>query len=475
MPVRIPLFPNLNPEQYEEALMKWRENRTPKAIRRLISRYVVFKKDYNNVDFAQWNPDATPSTRDVKQMLDWYTVTKTHYFPRVKSVKLLGVGFTNVYFVVRFYTPQDTPGEGPMTLPEKLYLRFTLPLHYPEDAMPWAGPRLEHEIATMSWVAEYNSLTPKIYLFDSFAQNQLQLEWLMMEPVQGFVLEKCIDNRYCTCETGLQGFAPVGMKAPAMNRDAVAKTFSEIHGAFKKMTFARPEQGKVIAGFHVHQGTCYDFLGRVVSKQFDVAARISKIETSSDPFPSFEHYFDAYFDAVYHDMDSGDRHIRKMKLYSTLEARGTPCRKLFSYMHRKNVDPNSDEPLLLRSLNLHTGNVLVDEHGHVVAVLGWEDAVVFPLEWLKSADELNQGLLHCTNDPLFRPLRSVMESFDLIPRGSRRPKYELGFDHGCPDHTRDSQTHFRPDHDRTATPKTPRTPITPVKEMFGKVFKELRK
>ncbi|KAK2770260.1 hypothetical protein CKAH01_14838 [Colletotrichum kahawae] len=458
MPIRIDLCPH-DTETEPENIMKYQRDHKEKHLKALGKSHLLIEqkpREAGGWHFARWNPDKVPGPRDVKKMLDWYVTKNLFNFPRVKSVKLLGTGFTNVYFLVRFYI-----GAGEQAaVPDKVILRFSAPLYVSEDSQKDFDSRLDHEIAAMCWVRRTGKV-PRVFVYDPTAQNELRLEWLVMEPIEGFVLRKCLDQDYCTCASGLHGLQPVGRSNPFYGPEEKRRTDIELQDLYDSFIDSGrdcgmvDELGKFIGGLDIEQegGNAEFKKGRFMDQRFDVARLKSKTATNRGPFPTFEHYFDELFSVAYHDRESGNVYALKVELERQLKRQGFNYRDFFDKIREEEA-----QELYVHNLNLDEGNILVDENGKIKAVMGWEDALVFPSEWFGHITDLVVaiGRIH---DERYRPLNEVLAPFRYFGRwgfSGVMPYPKLGFgddDHRCPDSHLYSSTHFDINEARTPEPK----------------------
>ncbi|KAF4933399.1 hypothetical protein CGCF245_v009658 [Colletotrichum fructicola] len=378
MPVRIPLCPHYTKDD-PESLLKYIRDHKHKHLKTLWKSHLLIEqkpKETGGWYYARWNPNKVPGPRDVKKMLDWYATKKLFNFPRVKSVKLLGTGFTNVYFLVRFYI---MPGER-AEVPEKVILRFSAPLYVTDDSEKDFDSRLDHEIAAMCWVRRTGKV-PRVFVYDPTGQNELRLEWLVMEPVEGFVLRKCIDQDYCTCQSGLHGLQPVARSYPVYGPEEKRRTDIELQDLYDSFLDSGrkcgevPELGKFIGGLDIERGDVNAVFrkGRFMDRRFDVARLKSKLVTKRGPFRTFEHYFDELFSVAYHDREEDNKYALKIELERRLGKQGFNYRDFFERIREEEA-----QEICVHNLNLDEGNILVDEDGKIKAVMGWEDALAFP-------------------------------------------------------------------------------------------------
>ncbi|KAF4827927.1 hypothetical protein CGCTS75_v007814 [Colletotrichum tropicale] len=457
MPVRIPLCPHYTADD-PESLLKYIRDHKHKHLKTLWKSHLLIEqkpKEQGGWYYARWNPDKVPGPRDVKKMLDWYATNKLFSFPRVKSVKLLGTGFTNVYFLVRFYI---MPGER-AEVPEKVILRFSAPLYVTDDSEKDFDSRLDHEIAAMCWVRRTGKV-PRVFVYDPTGQNELRLEWLVMEPVEGFVLRKCIDQDYCTCQSGLHGLQPVARPYPVYGPEEKRRTDIELQDLYDSFLDSGrkcgevPALGKFIGGLDIEQGGGHaDFKqGRFMDQRFDVARLKSKLVTKRGPFRTFEHYFDELFSVAYHDREEDNKYALKIELERRLGKQGFNYRGFFERIREEEA-----QEICVHNLNLDEGNILVDEDGKIKAVMGWEDALAFPSSWFGHITDLVVAIggIH---DERFRPLNELLGPFRYMGRWGYSgvmpfPKLDFGKIHRCPDSHLFSSTHFDINEARIPEPK----------------------
>ncbi|KAF9877520.1 hypothetical protein CkaCkLH20_05220 [Colletotrichum karsti] len=456
IPPYIQPFPHLTPEQ---RVVKLTQHRNPKEIKKTTDKYIVFKKDKEGRDYAGWKTSGIPTPREVKQMLDAYHTRGLCPFRKVKSVLLLGRGLTNLYFLVRFH-PARTHEEERCPLPAKVVLRFLLPVFASVDPKnkhdSKLQSKLEYEIAVTAHVGKYTDLIPKVLVFDPWGQNELQLEWVMTEFRDGFVLQKCGDPLKCTCETGLDGFQPLGGRPPVLSgaqEDKIRRQVREIFNRVEEGFMSSANLGPIIGGLGINWETNELRKSELTLEQFHINERkygVKRLQLSRGPFDSVEAYIDESMKVAYPDLDEGALYTRKMTLLSTLEVEGLGLQEVLNFMRRFDFPAEEDEwPVTINHTNLHEGNILVDGSGELVAIMGWEDAIVFPTAWRGLLQRLDLAFKQLSDDNLFRPLSDLLRPFQRgNPFGPARRSHGTG--HVCPRTEIGSPVSFRADEPRSA-------------------------
>lgn len=458
IPPYIADFPHLSPE---ERVVKVKQHRNPKEIKKMTEKYIVFRKDKEGKDYADWKPTGVPAARDIKEMIDTYHTRGSYPFRKVKSVLLLGRGLNNLYFLVRFH-PARTPEEEKSPLPAKVILRFLLPVFASVDPKnkhdSKLQSKLEYEIAVMSHMSKYTDLIPKVLVFDPWGQNDLQLEWLIMEFREGFVLQKCGDpgraQHACTCETGLHGFQPLAQRPPVLSNAQKQKIRGEVREVFRRveLDFQRSTNlGAVVGGLGITWETSKLRKSELTLEQFYINERkygVKRLQLSRGPFDSVEAYIDESMKVAYPDLDEGALYTRKMTLLSTLQVDGLGLQEVLNFMRRFDFPTEETEwPVTINHTNLHEGNVLVDGNGELVAIMGWEDAIVFPTAWRGLLEKLDMAFRQLNDDNLFRPLSEILRPFRReSPFDPARRSHGNG--HSCPRAEIDSPVSFRADAPR---------------------------
>lgn len=135
------------------------------------------------------NADETvPPLLLVKVMLLDYIVDGSLPFPVRFTVTPFTKGTCNRLFRVEFPEQAEQMPEG---TPRVMILRFTAPLD------PFY--QTESEVSTMWWLASKVGVpVPQVFYFDSSAKNATNLEWILMEYIEGDTLQDLTERRTST-------------------------------------------------------------------------------------------------------------------------------------------------------------------------------------------------------------------------------------------------------------------------------------
>ncbi|ROT42031.1 hypothetical protein SODALDRAFT_374409 [Sodiomyces alkalinus F11] len=155
-----------------------KENHHPQQLRQI--RLYLYDAD---AEESAWTNepkdpyDTIPSLGLVRIMLLDYIVDNELPFPMLFNITPFTNGACNRLFKVEFPEGKEMP-EG---LPRVMILRFTAPID------PFY--QTESEVSTMWWLASKGGVpVPQVFYFDSTAKNATNLEWTLMEYVEGDTL-----------------------------------------------------------------------------------------------------------------------------------------------------------------------------------------------------------------------------------------------------------------------------------------------
>ncbi|TEA21579.1 hypothetical protein C8034_v005638 [Colletotrichum sidae] len=381
---------------------------------RVQRKYVLWQKEPTmNHSWARWNPKNVPRPEDVHAMLGWYALNDIFPFPKVEAVELLGRGHTNIYFRVTFGAAAT---DAPLSIPHKVVFKFSLPV-YPLL-------QLESEVATMTWARRVSNVVPGVLLFDPTAQNPLELEWLMMESVEGFVLQDVLWGPSCTCETGLRGFRPgSGPEHPGLKYSQQEKISKDIATLFRRMEDASQAisgAGELIGSLKIDWVNLEFNIDELVTDVFYVDGRRFE-HSSAGPFSSLGEYLSMYTKMAFKEMSSDERvdleeQIRQM-LMDEQDDELIPL-----LLDLPDGDDNQTEggPFTICPVNMSAGNILIDAEGQIVAILGWENAALVPTAWQQAIVKLHKifnwyGLTQPSLQPLGHCLRQFWTEGKLEP------------------------------------------------------------
>lgn len=336
------------------------------------SKYVRWEKLPNGEWSADWNHVNAPRADNVRSMLGWYTLTGVYRFPKVVHVDLMGRGRTNYFFLVNF-EPHHRPGR----VPQQVVLRLCLPV------CPYA--KLESEVATTVWAARVSTAVPRIVLFDPSGRNPLGLEWLMMEPAPGFPLQELFLEG-STLTTGLEGFM-WPRAAPKFTHQAmldVGRQLCDFVERTKTTAPGVPANEVLIGSLRIDWATGKFYTGPVVSPHFYSADRLFHEHANNGPFESIEAYLLEYIAIWYRENLDDEAMLRRLEDLTTV------IKDMVKQVEALPEDywplpDNGGEgrmhgwPVTVSHADLHAGNVLVDEHGKLASIMGWENAVLMPV------------------------------------------------------------------------------------------------
>ncbi|KAF6806370.1 aminoglycoside 3-phosphotransferase choline kinase domain protein [Colletotrichum sojae] len=357
--------------------------RSTEELNRTADKYVSWSQDKEDEWYPSWNQRTAPGSRDVKDLLDWYTSHGVYRFPEVRTVRQLSRAHTSIYFLMTFRPAAD--GRLRSRLREKIVFRFVLP------TAPSYG--LETEIGTMVLAARFSDWVPNVLLYDSSGANPLGLEWLIMEPVEGFILQDCLYD-FCACETGLRAFRPDHTcETPTLTNTQKARIHKAVHDLCERVgaatMFVDHPGFQGIGGVVVNHNTGRLQLAPMVTDHFLGRGK----STNWGPFKTVEGYCNEFCRNQLPDMFEASRNrLPRDQIPGwfkdwAAQLASTPVIE---------VGSRPAEGYTFHNLNIHSGNILVDGDGEIVCVMGWEKAVFMPTAWRNiaaDADELFEGYI----------------------------------------------------------------------------------
>ncbi|KAF6834471.1 hypothetical protein CPLU01_04936 [Colletotrichum plurivorum] len=392
-------------------------------LNRTADKYVSWSQDKEHEWYPSWNQRNAPGSRDVKDLLDWYTSHGVYGFPEVRTVRQLSRAHTSIYFLVTFRPAAD--GRLRSRLREKIVFRFVLP------TAPFYG--LETEIGTMVLAARFSDWVPNVLLYDSSGANPLGLEWLIMEPVEGFILQDCLYD-FCACETGLRAFRPDHTcEAPTLTKTQKARIHKAVHELCGRVgdaaVFVDHPGFQGIGGVVVNHNTGRLQLAPMVTDHFLGRGR----STNWGPFKTVEGYCNEFCRNQLPDMFEASRNRLPRDQIPiwfkdwAAQLASTPVVE---------VGSRPVEGYTFHNLNIHSGNILVDGDGEIVCVMGWEKAVFMPTTWRNiaaDADELFEGLAK-RGDAWAKKMQRCFDMFVMMRTALDKPAHYLawGHTHNCP-------------------------------------------
>lgn len=399
--------------------------RSMNELNQTADKYVSWDQDKGGEWYPSWNQRNAPRSRDVKDLLDWYTQQGVYQFPEVRTVRQLSRAHTSIYFLVTFRPVAD--GMPRSKMQEKVIFRFILP------TAPFYG--LETEIGTMVLASRFTDWVPSVLLYDSSGANPLGLEWLIMEPVEGFILQDCLYD-FCACETGLRAFRPDHTyELPTLTEAKQAKIRKEVDELCKRIGVAarcldHPGfQG--IGGVIVNHNTGRLQLAPMVTDHFLGGGR----STTWGPFKTVEGYCNEFCRNQLPDMFEASRNRLPQDQIPTW-FRGWAAQ--LSATPVIEVGSRPAQSYSFHDLNLHSGNILVDGDGEIVCVMGWEKAVFLPTAWrdiMADADELFTALAaRDPRDVWAHKMQRCFDPFVMLRSAVDKPAHYLawGHRHNCP-------------------------------------------
>ncbi|KKY27805.1 putative aminoglycoside phosphotransferase [Diplodia seriata] len=183
------------------------------------------------------------------------------------KVEYFAEGSFNKLYTVR--KASVAPGTGP-----EYIFRVCLP------AYPWY--KLESEVATMELVRMYTNIpVPKVYVFDSDAENPVRYEWMMMDKVKGIPFAEARENMDLEQKTKLAHTLADWMHQLSMLR------FNKIGSIYRRRE--KPATSK--SDFKV---------GPIVEQPFMADWRL-EYKVHRGPYTSVEQYFRALVDVNHFD------------------------------------------------------------------------------------------------------------------------------------------------------------------------------
>ncbi|KAK1982797.1 hypothetical protein LZ30DRAFT_688160 [Colletotrichum cereale] len=335
-------------------------------------RYVRWTRLRNGEYAADWAGGCVPTEGDVMRMLQWYTIFGLYAFPLVDYVSLMGRGRTNYFFLVEF-VPTARPGR----LPQKVVLKFSLPV-CPHE-------KLESEVATMVWAAAATSsssrLVPRVLVFDSYPRNPLGLEWMMIEPVIGFPFQEY--ELQGSTDTGLEGFSFPRETPPQSDKDflSIGKGIHDFMAKIKVTAPGTPKDNCLIGSLRIDWQTKRFYTGPIVSPHFYSADRLWR-KTAYGPYASVQSYLEDYI-SIWRDEYGNDEYMQK-RLASLDIVMGRMAKHLAMLPDVKWRLPTDGGrmngwPVTVSHPDPRLDNVLVGEDGKLVAIMGWENATLMPI------------------------------------------------------------------------------------------------
>ncbi|KAI9831271.1 MAG: hypothetical protein M1826_003710 [Phylliscum demangeonii] len=215
------------------------------------------------------------------------------------------------------------------------------------------------EVATMDYVRSFTTIpVPKVVAYDSSNRNALGFEWILMEAGPGTALEECWEQ------------LPMAAKEQLVRQlaDYQAQLFANQQHQIGNVYYTAPSS----------PAPSQFSLGRIVQDQFFCCDHIH-LPVPRGPFRDCYGWLSPRLALIRHDrqrsLESADADDEDRKMDLSILALVPKLLKVLPSV----FPPDQPESTFLCHDLLSMDNILVDKHGVVTAVLGWDCVSTLPL------------------------------------------------------------------------------------------------
>ncbi|CRK29210.1 hypothetical protein BN1708_004887, partial [Verticillium longisporum] len=237
-------------------------------------------------DMPEKAGDTIPSLPSIRELISGLIVRGALPLPLAFHVTEFANGMCSRVFKLEF--PEGA--EMPDGMKSTILLRFAAPLD------PYW--KTESEVATMAWLAAKTFVpVPRVYFFDSSANNDLGLEWVIMELIEGYTFANWIDD--WADEDGIDQLTLTDDQMRLIGYQSNSYLLS-----------LRARQFDKIGSLYCNWGTGEFYIGPMVHLDYFHGDRLQYEGLQRGPFSNISEYFKSLTDLTIleaHHMQEADR------------------------------------------------------------------------------------------------------------------------------------------------------------------------
>lgn len=239
---------------------------------------------------------------------------------------------------------------------QSLLIRITLPV------CPYH--KTNGEVTTLQWLAENTSIpVPKVIAFDDSSDNEIRFEWILMELMPGVSLYR----RW-------RSLSP-------LQKVILTQRIAEFQAELFRHNFPRASF-RGLGSLERAPGEAKPTPGQLVSAEFFVGDHIKYDGVPRGPFRSSHDWLKSCLDIVIRDLGNTASKDEDEERREDATADLDIAQRLLSLLPKifPSIQQPAERTVLLHD-DLGLANILVDDQGHITAVLDWECVSTMPL-WM---------------------------------------------------------------------------------------------